>query len=470
MKRFFVVTFGAAALLLAAAGGAPAQTYDSGSTGANGVFTLPNATCPTQGICIMDVPDSGIFGNFTTFTVPGGWTLKFKRNATNTPVTILASGNVTITGTIDLNGAGGAGGSPSQTTLGNTGGVGGPGGFDGGSGANGIVSTTGGTGGGPGAGAGGTVVSGTARGGGGAGYGLAGGAAASGGGAGGPAYGVATLLPPIGGSGGGGGAANFGASGGGGGGGGGALIIASSGTISVTGSIQAKGGAGGWVSVNPGGAGSGGAIRLAATTIAGTGNVDVSPAAGQSGGGTGSIGRIRVEGYNITATYGLVGTKASIVNTPNASTLANAPSLRITTIAGITTPTSPGGIISRPDVVLPISTTNPVSITITGAQIPLGTTVLVSVRGQAGSATSVTSPGLSGTLESSSANVSLTVPTDQPAVISATATFERVAWGGGRPVYAEGERIERVRVTAALGASTRVTYITASGREIVATQ
>ena len=65
--------------------------------------------------------------------------------------------------------------------------------------------------------------------------------------------------------------------------------------------------------------------------------------------------------------------------------------------------------------------------------------------------------------------MSVTVPTDQPSVISATATFDRVASAGEGPSYAEGERIERVRVTATSSGVTYLTYVTASGREIEAT-
>jgi hypothetical protein len=36
-------------------------------------------------------------------------------------------------------------------------------------------------------------------------------------------------------------------------------------------------------------------------------------------------------------------------------------------------------------------------------------------------------------------------------------------------VYAEGEEVERVRVSASLGGATRVAYVTKSGREIVVT-
>jgi hypothetical protein len=145
--------------------------------------------------------------------------------------------------------------------------------------------------------------------------------------------------------------------------------------------------------------------------------------------------------------------------------LANTPTLRIASIGGVSSPTSPTGAFASPDVVLPSSTTNPVAVALTAAQIPLGTTVQVTVRGQIGTYSSVVSGGLTGALESSSASVQVTLPTDQPAVISATATFDSV----GGPWYADdGERIERVRVTATEGAGTLVTYLTASGREIEA--
>ena len=38
--------------------------------------------------------------------IPSGITVTFKRNTANTPIVILATGNVTISGTIDVSGAG----------------------------------------------------------------------------------------------------------------------------------------------------------------------------------------------------------------------------------------------------------------------------------------------------------------------------------------------------------------------------
>ncbi len=97
----------------AGAGVIPARaqnTFNSGSTGADGAFA------PTSSQSIQ-VPESGVF-NFTTVDIPNGVTIKFLRNSRNSPVTILASGNVNINGGFtnldgqagNQNGGGGMGG------------------------------------------------------------------------------------------------------------------------------------------------------------------------------------------------------------------------------------------------------------------------------------------------------------------------------------------------------------------------
>ena len=175
-------------------GPALAQTFSSGSTGADGALSPATNTTLT-------LPSDGVF-NFTTITIPSGVTVKFARNPTNTPVTLLATGNVTIAGTIDVSGVSGGPATNGATSVLSNGGSAGPGGFDGGSGGTGVVSTTGGSGLGPGGGAGGTGIG---AGGGGAGFAAAGtsgtgGTAPASGGA---VYGTPTLVPLIGGSGGG---------------------------------------------------------------------------------------------------------------------------------------------------------------------------------------------------------------------------------------------------------------------------
>jgi hypothetical protein len=464
-RRLLLIAVGGLVWALAATD-TSAQTFNSGSTGADGAFS------PTANTTLT-LPASGVF-NFTTVNIPSSVTVKFNRNATNTPVTILATGNVTISGTIDIRGVGGL--LITGTSLGTTGGAGGPGGFDGGNGANGTVSTTGGTGRGPGGGTGGT---GQAGGAGGAGFVVAGnnGGAAppNSAGTGGGPYGDPTLLPLIGGSGGGGGGATFGSTGGGGGGGGGAILIASSGTITFSSAyaqILANGGSTGCCFGGAAGGGSGGAVRLVATTVTGSGgmiNVAGAPqnATGSNVGGAGSPGRVRVEGFTNTLSATVTGSGASVSSAPPTSvTLANSPIIQITAIGGVNAPTNPTGSLTSPDVVLPGTITNPVTVSLAAANIPVGTTIFVTVVGYIGPSSSAVSTPLSGTLTSSTATATVTLPTNEAAVVSASAVFSVAALDGQGPYYADGEPVDRVRITAVGGGHGALAFITRSGREV----
>jgi len=416
MLRLSVLLIALSIALTVGSAPALAQTFNSGSSGVDGALSPTTNTTLT-------LPSSGVL-NFTTINIPAGVTVRFTRNATNSPITLLASGNVTIAGTIDISAT--SGGSAVATTfLGSNAGLGGAGGFDGGNGANGIASSTGGTGlgpggGGPGAGGGfltvGGVVSPT--------------------GTPGPAYGNAELLPLIGGSGGGGGSATLGSTSAGGGGGGGAILVASSATITLTGTINARGGNGGGGN-NPGGGGSGGAIRLVATTITGSnGALDVRGGSGSSGigvgSGAGAAGRLRLESYTNTASIN-VNAIAPSTALPSAVALVSGPTLSITSIGGVAAPLAPAASFSSPDVTLPASIANPVTVTLAGANIPPGTPVVITVTGQTGGATSV-SATLAGSPASTTASATISVPANRPSIVSASATFTLVAADGSTRV------------------------------------
>jgi hypothetical protein len=320
-----------------------------------------------NGIHFTTVPQNGgpTLGVFsaTTISVQAGTTVQFAGG--NVPV-LLASGTVSIAGTIAL--AAAAGGDGQKSSGPNPGGSGGPGAGNGGAGSNnGCGGATPGAGSGPGTvgqpgihygngGGGGGFCGG---GGGGMGdrpsiEGKPGSLAAGGvggfnggdggkGGNGGNPYGSATLVPLLAGSGGGGGISdtdyNPNGAGGGGGGGGGVLQISAAQAITVSGSIEARGGQGGHAWGGGGGGGSGGGILLesglsiavqgalyAAGGKGGNGNLNWSPgsqtggyagglAAGtegggggmnESGGGGGGSGRIRLNappnGLSLTGT------------------------------------------------------------------------------------------------------------------------------------------------------------------------
>lgn len=341
--------------------------FDSGSNGSYGPIDV------TTGAVTLPMPADGVF-HATTVSVAAGATLRFTRNALNTPVVILASGDITIAGTIDISGSG------SANALG---GRGGPGGFDGGSSGPNVSA-----GHGPGGGGSGTNDS------------TCGGVTAttSGGGSfgsreavralNGAVYGGPILIPLIGGSGGGGSTiAPRGA-----GGGGGAILLASSTRITVSGAINAVGGTGysdGAGCGQRGGSGSGGGVRLVAPVVAGGGRIDVGPypETAQQGG----HGRIRVDALSNQSS--LVFAPASAVTT-GAFMHANpiGPRLDVVSVAGQDIPVGtgtpatvllpPGQNVNQPVVVqaqdFPAGGTIPITI----ALIPTGsarTTVNASI-------------------------------------------------------------------------------------------
>src|SRR5437870_4617392 len=295
-----------------------AQTFSSGSSGADGAFTPTTNTTLT-------LPANGVF-NFTTISIPSGVIVRFTRNAANTPVTLLATASVTIAGTLEVSATNG-GNVVDGTFLGSNAGAGGPGGFAGGSGANGGARAIGGTG-------------------------------------------------PV--------------------------------------------------------RGRGRAIRLVATTINGAnGTLDVRGGSGNSGigigSGGGSVGRLRVEAYTNSAVLN-VNAIAPSVALPSAVALANGPTLTITAIGGVVTPAAPTASFSMPDITLPAAIANPVTLTLTGTNIPPGATVIVVVNGQTGGSIAV-STTLSGTMASTRATAAVTIPTNRPCVVSASATFTPVTAG-----------------------------------------
>lgn len=277
---------GALCLILGYGANAQELAFNTGSDGSFGPLNVAENTT-------LDLPADGII-HATTVTVASGATLAFNRNALNTPVYLLAQGDVIIAGTIDVTG---------QRGTNTAGGLAGPGGFDGG--APGAFDEPSSDGHGPGAGKGGSRA--TA---GGAGYAFRQSISTSD--ADGPIYGSKLLIPIVGGSGGGG--AQHAPEGVGGGGGGGALLLASNTRIEITGSgiLAASGGQSGSLvdAVSNRNGGSGGAIRLVAPVIAGAGKLYASGRSNhhtgfQGGGSTmsegGGAGRIRIDSIDRSA-------------------------------------------------------------------------------------------------------------------------------------------------------------------------
>lgn len=465
-----------AALLLAASG---SFALDSTSTGADGAFA-PSVNTR------LALSEDGIF-NFTTVDIPAGVLVTFEKNTTNTPVTILASGDVNIAGTISVSGGYGTdAGAAGDGNLGDDGipGKGGPGGYDGGIGGPPEGDHLGGSGLGPGGGGYG-YLNGTTRGhGGGGSFGsrasVGSGGSKSRSGSPGSTYGSSLLLPFIGGSGGGGGMGGDSFAGSGGGGGGGALLIASSGTLSVTGAIHANGGGAGKSAGGncgaAGGGGSGGAIRLLASKISGNGEITATGGARRpsfsctthgyyvatdnSNQQSGGDGRIRLEAQTLTRTAAT--SPAMSAGLPGDLFVAGLPTLRIASVAGAAAPEHPSGVA---DIELPADVPNPVTVELEARGIPLGNIVEIKLTPTRGPSVSSVSNALDGTVELSAATALIDLP-QGPSTLMATVTYTLVAAIKEDLEQLAGEPVESIRVEASTSGQTRYVLITECGREL----
>lgn len=334
----------AGVLVLVLAPPAFAQSFSSGSTGADGALVAPAGTTT----CVR-IPESGVL-NYTTVTVQG--TLAFIPNTRNGPVSILAQGAVLVdtNGRINVSARSG-----STTFCGEPPYSPGPGGYWGGFNSNGE---------GPG---GGTSTSVHGR-----------------------WVGPTSLLPMVGGSGGYPTTNNDRA-----GAGGGAVLIVSSSSVFVKGAIVADG------HFSYGGSGSGGAIRLVAPIVDVTGSLS---ARGSSTGNNPGLIRIEapVAGRRIVTTNIGPSAIASEIN-PLIAPGPSTPTLTIVSIGGQPVPPGPGSSNqSMVDVLLPTGLVDPIPIVVSASNVPVGT--LVKVVSSAGTGTTA---NLAGTLASSAATLTV---------------------------------------------------------------
>jgi hypothetical protein len=359
------------------------QSFNSGSTGADGdlIISSPGVTVFSQ-----TPQGGGIIYNFRSITVASGSTLQISGSSFTSPVYFLAQTAVTINGTIDLRGGNGQR-YDSQPAL-RIPSVPGPGGFGGGIGA--FGSSPAQPGNGPAGGATNFIDNGVCfppptvgRGGG--------------------FTGNQFLVPLIGGS---GGAGNGSAAGGAGGG---AILIASSASISVNGLINVNGGAGNQAYVS--GSGAAGAVRLVANAIGGNGSITATGGSTNFGcapSANGGNGIVRMEAFQNTFTGTTSG--QSFVATPFNLFLPTGgpPFVQVVSIGGVPVNSSPTGSFTVPDVTVNSSAALPVAIQ--AQNIPLGTTVTLFIFSENGPDQTIISTGLGGTLASSSATASVTLP------------------------------------------------------------
>jgi hypothetical protein len=426
---------------------------NSGSDGSDGALN------PTSNLVIdmADHPD-GIY-HYTSVNIPAGVTVSFSQNTGNTPVVWLVQGSVTINGNLQLSGSAAfdsAGGNP------------GPGGYRGGTGASGVTQASAGLG--PGGGIGFGDGAGRA---GNASFGSKGsqlgGRPDSG-----DLYGNTFLIPLIGGSGGGGGRYI------GGGGGGGAVMIAASNEITLGGNIYCSGG--GVNNQQFCGAGSGGAVRLVSTRLKGSGTIHAGGAGAYGASSTAEwpfssvsgAGRVRVDTLEYSFSGNIHGVTTNGFQPIIIPPAAQAVALSIESVGGVSVAASPGGKLVTPDVIVPGAQQNPVSIVVRCTNIPLGSEIIVDVKPANGPTIRAVAPNNAGSKASSTATVQVEMPrgggTIQAKAISGiqlaanddpNAEHNFIAQAGWT---ADGERFKAVEVTAGLGASCQLVYLTESGK------
>ena len=246
----------------------------------------------------------------------------------------------------------------------------------------------------------------------------------------------------------------------------------------MTGTIDATGGDGGGTSGTGvggiGAGGSGGAIRLMATTITGTNgsvlanggcinyNNNRRQLCGVNGGHNeygGAAGRIRFEAEAIT--FSGTSQPAYTADVPGPVFIAEAPSLRIASIAGQAVPANPTG---NADVTLPASTTGAVEVVFQTVNVPLGNTVLLRVVPAYGQPTEGQSSAIVGTAANGTTNVSVTLPSG-PSVLQATTTYTVVVAGQvDLSRFAQNEAVEKVEVTVSMSGEPKARLLTASGK------
>jgi len=399
-------------VILALGGAVGAQTFSSGSTGADGALDL------TSGDKVAQLPASGIL-NYTTINIPTGRTLTFQRNLGNTAVIMLAQGTVNIAGTINIS----AGGN-----------VPGPGGFYGGD-----VGL-------PGLGPGGGQIGGTVNG---------------------QWVGALSLVPLIGGSGGAGSdllcgnGYSYGLAQGGGGGG--AIAIASSTSISVIGgAILANGDAAARVNLQPpcsGSSGSGGAVRLVANsiTVGYTSDGEYSPNI--------AAAVVRFEAPLGQVNYANCCGTAPVISTINPEIApTKPPSLTILSIGGYPVPSYSGSSFSSIDLLLPAQWADPIPVVVQGNNVPVGSPVTVNFSGSP-SATSTTA-NLTGTSATSTVTVYISnVNRGAVTYLFVSATFDPTLIAQSVPQKGPNA-VSKIELAAAIGAKTQYRFFRPDGSQV----
>lgn len=331
-----------------------------------GLATTALWNTPGSGNGVYDAEKWAVVFKYSSVNIPAGVTVTFKNHPTYAPVVWLVQGDVTIAGELSLKGKDGTEDVVQKLTPAEPG----PGGFRGG-------------------------VAGPA--GFGAGYGPGAGQAGQNRGSYVGAYGTPQILPLLGGSGGGGSPHGAGVSASGGGG---AVLVAASGSISINGTIDARGGE----SVYGGVTGSGGAVKLIASNIAGAGAIRAIT-------NNGNNGRIRIETNSLAPSLQTFPETIGVppANPPVIWPAANAPIAKVVSVDAVNAPADPRApLVAGADVA--IQNSNQVNILIETQNFPIEGVVQLNITPKFGNRTTLSATRLSGDITSATWRVQTTLP------------------------------------------------------------
>lgn len=154
-------------------------------------------------------------------------------------------------------------------------------------------------------------------------------------------------------------------------------------------------------------------------------------------------------------------------------------SLAILSVGGVAVAANPIGAPTAPDVIVPSTQQNPVSIVVRCVNIPLNTEIIVDVKPANGPTVRVVGVNNVGTQASSTATVSVTMPrgagTIQAKAVSGIAGSLDASLNNGEKfrnyaqtgLTADGEVFAKMEITDTLGRGQEIAYVTESGKRFV---
>jgi hypothetical protein len=152
------------------------------------------------------------------------------------------------------------------------------------------------------------------------------------------------------------------------------------------------------------------------------------------------------------------------------------PNLTITSIGGVAVPAGAVGSGAPVDVIIPAQQTNPMTVQVACQNLPLNSDIVVDVRPLSGPIVTATGQNTTGTTASSTATISLNLPSGEGYISARTTTNLVLSSARGardtrkKPslfetgLAANGERFKAADIRTVLGKGQEVVLVTESGK------